>query len=195
MTQTWSLTEALSRTGVVKEGHFLLSSGRHSRQYMQCAQLLQHPADAEQAGKAIANLFQDLEIDVVVGPALGGVIIAHEVARALGVRCLFAERKEGVMELRRGFEVKEGERVLAVEDVVTTGGSVQEVVTLLEGMGANVVGIGSIIDRSQGKTPFTVPYRALMPIEIESWEAEQCPLCEEGIPAVKPGSRTPVTTK
>ncbi|SDY58995.1 orotate phosphoribosyltransferase [Thermoactinomyces sp. DSM 45892] len=195
MKPEWNLSEALTRTGVVKEGHFLLSSGRHSKQYMQCAQLLQHPSDAEQAGQAIANLFRDLEIDVVVGPALGGVVIAHEVARALGVRCLFAERKEGVMELRRGFEVEMGERVLAVEDVVTTGGSVQEVVTLLEGMGADVVGIGSIVDRSQGKTPFTVPYRALMPIEIQSWEAEECPLCAEGTPVVKPGSRTPVSKK
>lgn len=189
---SWKLEEALIRTGVLKDGHFQLSSGRHSNRYMQCAQLLQHPAEAEQAGKALASLFTDLEIDVVVGPALGGVIIAHEVARALGVRCLFAERKNGIMELRRGFEVKPGEKVLVIEDVVTTGGSVQEVVTLLSGMEANVVAIGSLINRSGGNHPFQVPYRALQEITIYSYDPEECPLCKQGIPVVKPGSRTPI---
>lgn len=192
MSNEWTLAEAIKRTGVLKEGHFLLSSGRHSSQYMQCAQLLQYPHEAEQTGKALADLFRDEQMDVVVGPALGGVIIAHEVARALGVRCLFAERKEGVMELRRGFSIQPGERALIIEDVVTTGGSVQEVVTLLERMGANIVGIGSIVDRSGGNTPFQYPYRALTKIEIVSYSPEECPLCKEGIPVVKPGSRTEV---
>lgn len=186
---SWQLEAAIERTGVVKEGHFLLSSGRHSGKYMQCAQLLQYPQEAEQAGRAIAALFDGEEIDVVVGPALGGVIIAHEVARALGVRCLFAERKDGVMELRRGFTVMPDERVLVIEDVVTTGGSVKEVLTLLEEQKAIVVGVGSIVDRTGGIQPFPYPYRALIKIAIESYAPEACPLCQAGLPVVKPGSR------
>jgi orotate phosphoribosyltransferase len=189
---TWTLAEAIKRTGVVKEGHFLLSSGRHSAKYMQCAQLLQYPRDAEMAGKALADLFRKDKIDVVVGPALGGVIIAHEVAHALGVRSLFTERKEGVMELRRGFTIKPCERVLVIEDVVTTGGSVNEVIQLLKPMGAEIVAVGSIVDRSGDNHPFDCPYRALIKIDIESYDPEHCPLCWEGIPVVKPGSRTTV---
>lgn len=196
MTQSWNVLEALERTQVLKEGHFLLSSGRHSRQYMQCAQLLQYPHEAEEAGKAIAALFENESIDVVVGPALGGVIIAYEVARALGVRNIFAERKEGKMELRRGFSVEPHERILVVEDVVTTGGSVLEVIRLLEQEGAKqIVGVGSIVDRSGGNHPFQVPYRALIPMDIISYSAKDCPLCKEGIPLVKPGSRKSVTNK
>ncbi|PTM59190.1 orotate phosphoribosyltransferase [Desmospora activa] len=187
--QSWTLEAAIQRTGVLKEGHFLLSSGRHSAQYMQCAQLLQHPAESEEAGRALAALFADMPVDVVVGPALGGVIIAHETARALGVRCLFAERKEGRMTLRRGFTVQPGEKVLAIEDVVTTGGSVGEVVKLLEEMGTEVVAIGTIVDRSGGTAAFRQPYRALMSHTIDSYKAEECPLCRKGIPVVKPGSR------
>lgn len=187
----WSLEEAIQRTGVIQEGHFLLTSGRHSKQYLQCAQLLQYPKDAEQTGIQLAALFQDLEIDTVVGPALGGVIIAHEVARALGVRCVFTERKEGNMELRRGFEVVPKERILVVEDVVTTGGSVLEVVDLLEDFGAEVVGIGSIFNRSGKKNPFPeIPYQSLKEIQIENMLPEECPLCQQGVPAVKPGSRS-----
>lgn len=192
MKQAWTVEAAIQRTGVLKEGHFLLSSGRHSAQYMQCAQLLQHPAEAEGAGRALAALFDELAVDVVVGPALGGVIIAHETARALGVRCLFAERKEGRMTLRRGFTVQPGEKVLVIEDVVTTGGSAGEVVDLLESMGADVVAIGSIVDRSGGTVAFRRPYCALMNHTIESYEAEECPLCRNAIPLVKPGSRKQV---
>jgi orotate phosphoribosyltransferase len=186
----WSIEEAMKRTEVLLEGHFLLSSGRHSQKYMQCAKLLQHPMEAEQAGKALANQFDDFSIDVVVGPALGGVIIAHEVARALNVRCLFTERKEGKMELRRGFGLKPGENVLIVEDVITTGGSVKEVIAIVEELGANLVAVGSIIDRTGGTNPFSVPYRALLSLEIETWMPEECPLCQQGIPYIKPGSRT-----
>jgi orotate phosphoribosyltransferase len=185
----WTLEAAIERTGVLKEGHFLLSSGRHSDQYMQMAQLLQHPAEAREAGHAVAKLFADQEIDLVVGPALGGVIIAHEVASSLGVRCIFAERKEGEMQIRRGFEVEAGERVLVIEDVVTTGGSVKEVIALLEERGATVVGVGSLVDRTKGENPFDVSYRALKAVQIESYLAEDCPLCKEGVPVVKPGSR------
>jgi orotate phosphoribosyltransferase len=184
----WTLEAAIERTGVLKKGHFLLTSGRHSDQYMQMAQLLQYPAEAQEAGDAVAKLFADQKIDLVVGPALGGVIIAHEVASSLGVRCIFAERKEGEMQIRRGFDVEAGERVLVIEDVVTTGGSVKEVIALLEERGATVVGVGSLVDRSKGN-PFEVPYRALKAVQIESYLEEDCPLCKEGIPAVKPGSR------
>jgi orotate phosphoribosyltransferase len=185
----WTLEAAIERTGVLKKGHFLLTSGRHSDQYMQMAQLLQYPAEAREAGNAVAKLFADQKIDLVVGPALGGVIIAHEVASSLGVRCIFAERKEGEMQIRRGFEVEAGERVLVIEDVVTTGGSVKEVIALLEDRGAKIMGVGSLVDRSKGKNPFEVPFRALKAVQIESYLEEDCPLCKEGIPAVKPGSR------
>lgn len=188
---SWSLEEAMKRTGMLKKGHFLLSSGRHSNQYLQCALLLQYPSDAAETGRQLAKLFQDEAIDVVVGPALGGVIIAHEVARALNVRCLFTERKDGKMQLRRGFSIKPNERVLIIEDVVTTGGSVREVIDVLNAMQAKIIGIGSIFNRS-GKTKLfgDIPYRALETIEIESYLPEECPLCKQGIPAVKPGSRT-----
>lgn len=188
----WRVEEALERTGVLKEGHFLLSSGRHSARYIQCAQLLQHPKEAEGAGKALADLFREESVGVVIGPALGGVIIAHETARALGVRCLFAERKEGEMTLRRGFTLQPGERVLLVEDVVTTGGSVGEVADLVQAEGAIVAGIGSIIDRSGGRAPFQVPFRSLLPYPIESYDPVDCPLCKKGLPVEKPGSRQKV---
>lgn len=185
----WTLAAAIERTGVLQKGHFLLTSGRHSDQYMQMAQLLQYPVEAAEAGKAIAKLFQNEQIELVVGPALGGVIIAHEVASALGARCIFAERKEGQMQIRRGFEVHEGERVLVIEDVVTTGGSVNEVIDLLQERNANVIGVGSLIDRTKGSNSFPVEYKALMAVNIESYQEDECPLCKEGIPALKPGSR------
>ncbi len=186
----WSLEEAIKRTGVLKEGHFLLSSGRHSDRYIQCAQLLMYPEEAEKAGQALADLFESEPVDLVVGPALGGVIIAHEVARSLGVPCIFSERKEGEMQLRRGFAVSPGQKVLVVEDVVTTGGSVKEVIRLLEEREANIVAIGSLVDRSGEINPFKYPYRALMKIDIQSYSPDECALCKQGIPAVKPGSRT-----
>lgn len=186
---TWKIEEVLQRTGVLKEGHFLLSSGRHSRQYMQCAQLLQYPWEAERVGKALADQFRDIKVDVVIGPALGGVIIAHEVARALGVRCLFTERKDGKMELRRGFEIKPEENILIIEDVVTTGGSVKEVIQVVDSFGANLVGVGSIIDRSGGKNPFPCLYRSLIQVNIETYLPNECPLCQQGSPLIKPGSR------
>lgn len=185
----WTIEAAMERTGVLQQGHFLLTSGRHSDRYMQMAQLLQHPAEAQAAGEAVAALFRDANIELVVGPALGGVIIAHEVASSLGVRCIFAERKEGEMQIRRGFTVEPGTRVLVVEDVVTTGGSVKEVIRLLEDRDATVVGVGSLIDRTKGVNPFTVPYQALKAVDIDSYLPVECPLCKKGIPAVKPGSR------
>nr|WP_224749531.1 orotate phosphoribosyltransferase [Polycladospora coralii] len=189
VSQLWHVQDAIKRTKVLTEGHFILSSGKHSKHYMQCAQLFQYPKEAEAAGKAIADLFRDERIDLVVGPALGGVIVAHEVARALNVRCIFTERKEGSMQMRRGFTIKPNERILVVEDVVTTGGSVKEVLALLEAESSQIVGIGALVNRNGNQNPFAYPFKSLTAIEIESYEATDCPLCKMGIPAIKPGSR------
>lgn len=175
-------------TGVMLEGHFLLTSGRHSDKYMQCAKLFQNPAVSEMFAKELASKFDG--VDIVVGPAVGGIILAYEVARQLGVPNIFAERENGAMTLRRGFSVNKGDKVLVVEDVVTTGGSVKEVIALLQGMGAEVVGVGSIVDRSNGKVDFGVPFRAVLSMEVISYAPEDCPLCESGMPAMKPGSRS-----
>lgn len=175
-------------------GHFLLSSGRHSDQYIQCARLLSHPQHAQYAGEALARLWRDrghggtdVGIDVVVGPALGGIIIAHEVARALGVRALFAERESGVLSLRRGFVLAPGERVLIVEDVVTTGGSARETATLCQSLGAVVAGYAAIVERGEGHG--LSPLVALWQVRPALYEAADCPLCKSGLAAQKPGSR------
>lgn len=185
------LLEIFTQTGVLKEGHFLLSSGLHSGQYMQCAQLMQYPEQAATVCSALAQKFSHLEIDVVIGPALGGVLVAYETARALGKRNLFAERENGVMTLRRGFEIKPGEKVLVVEDVVTTGGSVKEVMKVVQEAGGVVVGVAALVDRSRGQADFGgVPFAALLQRDIPAYQPEECPLCKEGVPLVKPGSRT-----
>jgi orotate phosphoribosyltransferase len=178
----------LKRVGALLEGHFQLTSGRHSNAYVQCARLLCQPTDAEAVCRALAERFRDDLVDVVVGPALGGVVVAHEVARALGTPALFTERKEGQMLLRRGFEIAPGAKILVVEDVVTTGGSVKEVLQLLQDAGGEVVGVGSIVQRVPS-SPFDVRYESLLQLEVVSWTPEECPLCKQGTPAVKPGSR------
>jgi orotate phosphoribosyltransferase len=194
------------RTGVMKEGHFKLTSGRHSDRYMQCAQLFQYPEDSMQVCTEIARFFREKNVTLVAGPALGGIVMAYEVARILcasgaSVRNIFAEREDGVMALRRGFEVETGERALVVEDVVTTGGSVKEVRGLLRGRGAEVGGVGAIVDRSGGvasggavefhaadsRTP--LPFYAVATLSVTSWEPDACPLCRQGVPIAKPGSR------
>ena len=183
--------EILRDSNALMSGHFVLSSGRHSGEYCQCMRALERPEYAEELGQMLAGLFREHEIDVVVAPALGGIVIGYEVARSLGVRSLFAERQEGKMTLRRGFSVTPGERALVVEDVVTTGGSVREVAELLADEGATVVGFGFIVDRSQGDVGLGAPARALHRAAMESYEAAACPLCAAGeAPAVKPGSRT-----
>ncbi len=172
------------------DGHFVLTSGRHSGRYCQCMRALEHPRLAEELGGMIADMFRDERVDVVVAPALGGIVIGYEVARSLGVRSMFAERKDGEMTLRRGFAIAPGERVLIVEDVVTTGGSVREVAALVREAGAEVVGFGFILDRSGGEAELGAPARALRTESIESYESSECPLCSTGgTPAVKPGSR------
>ncbi|NPV27703.1 MAG: orotate phosphoribosyltransferase [Firmicutes bacterium] len=171
------------------EGHFRLTSGRHSDRYMQCALVLQHPDHTARLGEELARRFRGQRIDLVIGPAMGGIIVAYEVARALGVRALFTERENGVMSLRRGFTIKPGEKVLVVEDVVTTGGSVQEVIEVVKGQGGEVVGVGVLVDRSNGQVKFGVQQEAVLTLDVVSWPAEECPLCKEGLPVVKPGSR------
>ncbi|MED5329700.1 MAG: orotate phosphoribosyltransferase [Planctomycetota bacterium] len=187
-----SLREALQRTGALLSGHFGLSSGLHSDQYIQCARLLAHPGEAEVAGAALAGKLLDLlhgeKPDLVVGPALGGIIVAHEVARCLAVPCLFTERKNGSMTLRRGFEISQGAKVVVVEDVVTTGGSAAEVVSLLQSMEASVAAVGSLVCRSAA-SPFSVPYTALLDVPAQAWEVDDCPQCREGLSLDKPGSR------
>jgi orotate phosphoribosyltransferase len=177
-------------TGAYLSGHFRLTSGLHSPEYLQCAKVLQYPQHAERFGREIREALGLSEIDVVCAPAMGGLIIGHEVARAFGVRFIFTERDgEGNMTLRRGFEVKAGERLIIVEDVITTGGSTREVVDLLRAAGGNVLAAASIVDRSGGKADVGVPRIALATLEVTAWEPAACPLCAQGLPVVKPGSR------
>ncbi len=183
------LLSALEACGALRRGHFLLSSGLHSPAYVQCALLLESPQRAESAGREIAGRLRAHGPESVLAPALGGVIIGYEVARALGVPFRFAERAGDKLALRRGFELGAGERVAIVEDVVTTGKSTLETAALAEESGAVVVGIGSIIDRSGGRNGFPVPFEALLPLDLPTYSPDACPLCREGSPAVKPGSR------
>lgn len=182
--------EILKEAGVLLEGHFLLTSGRHSNRYLQCAKIFRHPKYSEELLAALAEKFKDEKIDVVIGPAMGAVQMAYEMSRQLNCENFFTERVDGKMELRRGFEVKEGMRCLLVEDVVTTGGSVKEVKELVESMGGIVVGIGSVVNRSGGKVDFGVPFKSVIAVDVESWDPADCPLCKEGkTEAYKPGSR------
>jgi orotate phosphoribosyltransferase len=183
------VVERFRRTGALLEGHFVLTSGLHSTQYLQCALVLQHPAEAEAFGRAIAEQFGAGGVETVAAPAIGGIVIGWEVARALGVRSIWTEREEGRMTLRRGFTVRPGERVLVVEDVITTGGSTRETCDALRAAGALVVGAASIIDRSGGRSDVGVPRVALATLEVPAVSPADCALCAAGVPAVKPGSR------
>lgn len=185
------IEQILRESGVLLEGHFLLTSGRHSNKYMQCAKVFRHAKYSEELCGALAHMWDGEKIDVVIGPAMGAVQMAYEVSRAVGCENFFTERgDDSKMVLRRGFEVTPGMRCLIVEDVVTTGGSVKEVIQLVQASGGEVVGVGSLVDRSNGAVDFGVPFKAVYPVEVVSWEASDCPLCKEGtLPAVKPGSR------
>ena len=176
-------------SGALLRGHFKLSSGLHSGQYLQCALVLQHPERASLLGKELAGRFKNKKIDVVIGPALGGVIVSYEVARALGVRSIFCERKEGKMTLRRGFRLKPGERVLIVEDVITTGGSVKEIIQIVRSSGSELIGIGALVDRGIKEKDFGIDCESLVSLDIKVFSPAQCPLCKEGIPLEKPGSK------
>jgi len=185
------LERELEACGALLRGHFLLSSGRHSPAYVQCARYLQEPSRARRAGTALAARLRGIapRLDSVLSPALGGVIIGHEVAAALGVPFRFVERAGDELALRRGFVLRQGERVVVVEDVVTTGKSTRETARLAESAGAEVAAIASILDRSGGGHGFAVPFAALLELDLPTWTADDCPLCREGTPAVKPGSR------
>lgn len=182
--------ELLVSTGAILDGHFLLSSGKHAARYIQCARLLQHPELAHRVCLTLAEKAGPFgRPDVVIGPALGGVVIAYELARVLGVRGIFAERKEGTMTLRRGFQIEEGERVLIAEDVVTTGRSSLEVAQVVRTHGAEVVGITCIVDRRVAGEGMSLPVISATKMKIELYEPGDCPLCQQGIPPIKPGSR------
>jgi orotate phosphoribosyltransferase len=199
MLQDEELLHLFEDSGAIRHGHFELSSGLHSGTYVQCALVLQYPRYAEKLGRALAALFSDATIEVVVSPALGGIVIGQEVARALpdakssprgGVPAIFAERDStGIMCMRRGFTLRPDQHVLVVEDVWTTGGSTLETIQVVEEAGGRVVAAGALIDRSGGKIEFPVEAQALLDLPIASYEPEDCPLCRDGSAAVKPGSR------
>jgi orotate phosphoribosyltransferase len=183
------LLDLFRRSGALLEGHFRLTSGLHSSGYLQCALVLQHPEHAETLGRAIADRTRSLRPTAVLSPALGGVVIGHEVGRALGVRALFAERQDGELTLRRGFLIAENDRVLVVEDVLTTGGSTRETMQVARASGGQVVGAASIVNRSRGRAAFDVPFASLLDIDLPTYEPNECPLCAQGLPVIKPGSR------
>jgi orotate phosphoribosyltransferase len=184
------ILKLLEQVGAIRQGHFELSSGRHSGTYIQCALVLAHPHHAEQLGHALADVFKDHSIACVVSPALGGIIVGYEVARALGVRSLFVERdRSGQMALRRGFELKPGERVLVIEDVWTTGGSTREAIGVVEQEGGLAVAAGALIDRSGGRLELNIPASALLEMDVPSYEPDDCPLCRAGGIPTRPGSR------
>ncbi|HXF39000.1 MAG TPA: orotate phosphoribosyltransferase [Blastocatellia bacterium] len=183
------LLAVFKETGALLDGHFQLTSGLHSPRYLQCARVLQFPEHAEWIGRALAGEFASDQIDVLVAPAIGGIIVAHETARAVGCRALFTERENGVMTLRRGFELNPGDRVLVVEDVVTTGGSTRETIDAVTAAGGNVIGAGSILDRSNGAADVGVRRVSLLTLDVPAYQPSDCPLCKQGLPVVKPGSR------
>lgn len=178
-----------TETNALLDGHFILSSGLHSPKYLQCALALQHPDDAAAFGDQIAKQFSAREFETVASPAIGGLVIGFATAQALGKRFIWTERQEGVMTLRRGFTVSPGERILVVEDVITTGGSTRECIAALESHGAKVVAAASIIDRSNGAADVGVPRISLVTLDVASFSTDVCPMCADGVRAIKPGSR------
>ncbi|MFQ5709798.1 MAG: orotate phosphoribosyltransferase [bacterium] len=185
-----AILEIFQKARALLNGHFRLTSGLHSQQYFQCAKVLQYPEYAERLCGEIGKHFEGEAVSAVVAPAIGGIVVAHEVARALGVRALFSERESGQMALRRGFAIENGERILVVEDVVTTGGSVQEVLELVKSRAGIPVGVGCLVDRSSGNVDFGGPFFSLIRLNIQAWPADRCALCQRGVPLVKPGSRS-----
>jgi orotate phosphoribosyltransferase len=184
-----SVLDIFRRVGALHEGHFRLTSGLHSPGYLQCALVLQYPKEAETLGKELGEQVRELGADVVLSPALGGIVIGQEVGRALGVRAIFAERQDGALTIRRGFTLLPSDRVLVVEDVVTTGGSTRETIDAARAAGATVVGAASIVDRSGGNQGLDVPYHSLATLTLPTYQPDACPLCAAGKPIVKPGSR------
>jgi orotate phosphoribosyltransferase len=182
------ILSVFKETGALLEGHFLLTSGLHSNRYFQCAKVLQYPWHAEKLCMELSEQLRDMKPDVVVSPAVGGIIVGQETARHLKSRSVFMEREEGRMTLRRGFEIGAGERVIVIEDVTTTGGSVKEVIQAAGYSGGRVVAVGALVDRSGGRIDFGVPYMSLLRMDVVTYQPDQCPLCRDSKP-VKPGSR------
>lgn len=189
MTIADKVIDIMRSTDALLDGHFLLTSGLHSQGFVQCARVLQYPRHAEQLGQWIADGFRDSKLDAVISPAVGGIVIGQEVARALGVRALFGEREQGIMTLRRGFELAPGERILVVEDVTTTGGSVREIIGLVRERQGMLIGVGTILDRSDDGIDFGAPHYALACLSIDTYAPDACPLCQAGSQPIKPGSR------
>lgn len=184
-----NILEIFYKTNALLNGHFLLTSGRHSNQYFQCALVLQYPEYNQIICEKIANHFKDFEIDAVIAPAIGGIVVGQEVARQLNKKFIFAEREDKNLTLRRGFKIEEDKKYLVCEDVVTTGGSVFEVIEIIKHNGGIVNGVGFIVDRSNGKVNFGVPQFSTVKLDVVSYSPEECPLCKQGIELVKPGSR------
>ena len=183
------ILEHFKATGALLEGHFILSSGLHSPKYLQCALALRHPSDAKRFGQLIADQVRDRSVEMVASPAIGGLVIGFAVAAALDIPFIWTERQNGVMTLRRGFSLESGQRILVVEDVITTGGSTRECISVLSENGGVVVEAASIIDRSDGTADVGVPRLALVQMDVPSFEPDECPMCARGDVAVKPGSR------
>jgi orotate phosphoribosyltransferase len=190
MMEEKQIYELFKTKNALLEGHFLLTSGLHSSMYLQCAKVLQYPDIAEKLCSQLAKHFFKDKVDVVISPAVGGIIVGQEVARTLKTRAIFAERVEGKMILKRGFELNKGENVFAVEDVITTGGSLNEIVRLAKEKGCNVIGVGSLVDRSGGKVQFGVEKFSLLNLEIQNYPKESCPLCKQGVPLTYLGSKS-----
>lgn len=186
---TEEVLKIFKECGALLEGHFKLSSGLHSSKYLQCAKVLQYPKIAERLCAQIVKKLEGKKIDLVIGPAMGGVVIAYELARQLGVRSIFTERTDGVVGLRRGFEIEPGEHVLIAEDVVTTGKSTKEVMAVVQEMGGIVSVCSCLIDRSLGHAALGVDLASLAAVEVDTYEEKDCPACKQGIPVIKPGSR------
>jgi orotate phosphoribosyltransferase len=183
------ILDIFRKTGALLEGHFILTSGLHSPAYFQCAQVLQYPQYSTLLAGKIADYYRNHAIDVVISPAIGGIVVGQEVGRLLGTRTIFTERKDGVMRLRRNFMLQKNDRVLVCEDVVTTGGSVVEVIRVVQNKGAEVAGVGYIVDRSNGNADFNTDQYSVLSLEAVTYQADTCPLCANNIPVNKPGSR------
>jgi orotate phosphoribosyltransferase len=181
------LKDILTKDGALLDGHFVLRSGNHSSKYLQCALLYQHPDDSETVARLQAEALGGVEVDAVVGPATGGIVAAYELARVLGCRSIFAERVDDVFTLRRGFRIEPGEKIVVAEDVITTGGAVQQVVDLVRSLGGEIAAVVSVVNRS-GKNPFDAPFHFLYEFDAPTWEPSECPLCRDGVPTDKPGS-------
>jgi orotate phosphoribosyltransferase len=186
---TPALLDIFTSTGALLEGHFKLTSGLHSDTYFQCAKVLQHPEHLTEICRHITEHFKDTPVDTVISPAIGGIVVGTEVGRQLGVKTIFAERKEGTMMLRRGFSIEPGEQVLVIEDVITTGGSVKEVIDIVRQQGGEIAGVGTVVDRSNGTVRLADSQYSLLSLEVRSYRPDECPMCRENIPLDAPGSR------